>query len=325
VKVDLQTKLVILILGMSFLAQVFDIVDYYYQALVLSKYVVLARNTAFIISSLAKVYFILNKFDVVFFAIAIVMDFVFGGIFLLLIYYKQGNSIVKWSFCKVKAMLLLKDSWPLALSLFLISIYTKIDQVMVGRMLGVNQVGVYSVAVQLSEAWLFVPSILIITFNPFLLSVKKTNLQEYYKKLIQLYSFMCWIGIFVGFATIFFGEKIIYLLFGKEYIVAYKALIFNIWNGIAMSMAGARGIWMIGENLQRYRLYNNMMSVALNICLNYILIPKFGISGAAIATLFTQFCGTFVFGFLWKPMRQSNLSLFIAMNPIHFLRFLKSW
>jgi len=316
---DTVTKIAIFIVSAGFILQSIDVIDYFYQSQVLSKYVVIARNSAFILSSLLKVYFIVNKYSVLYFVLAGTIDLVFAGIFLTIIYKKTGGKILKWKFSKKIAIKLLKSSWPLALSSFLIAIYMKIDQVMIGNMLDAEQLGVYSVAVRLSEFWLFMPTIIISTFMPYFIKLREMDKQFYYQRLMQLYSFMFWMGIFVGTVTFIYGKVIITLLYGEAYSGAYSALVFNIWSGAAISQGFARGIWLIGEDLQKYRLYGNIIAVLLNVLLNIILIPKYGIAGAAIATLLTQSLGPWVFSFLWKPLRASTWAMIKSMNPKYLI------
>ena len=297
IETDSITKIIIFILSIGFILQSVDVIDYFYQSQVLSKYVVIARNSAFILSSLVKIYLILNEYSVVYFALAGIIDLALASLFLLLIYSQKGGQLLQWRFSKKIAIRLLKYSWPLALSTFLIAIYMRIDQVMIGNMLDTEQVGIYSVAVRLSEFWLFIPAIIISTFMPYFINLREVNNELYYCRLMQLYSFMFWMGIFVGIVTFVFGEDIIILFFGEAYAGAYSALVLNIWSGVAISQGLARSIWLIGEDLQKYRLYNNIIGVILNIVLNIVLIPKYGIVGAAIATLLTQSLGPWVFSF----------------------------
>lgn len=324
IETDSITKTIILILSIGFILQSIDVIDYFYQSQVLSKYVVIARNSAFGLSSLLKIYLILHEYSVVYFAIAGIIDLALAGLFLLLIYKKTGGQLLQWKFSSKIAIRLLTFSWPLALSSFLIAIYMKIDQVMIGNMLDTEQVGIYSVAVRLSEFWLFIPAIMISTLMPYFINLREVNNELYYYRLMQLYSFMFWMGIFVGIVTFVFGEDIIILLFGEAYVGAYSALVLNIWSGVAISQGLARGIWLIGEDLQKYRLYNNIIGVTLNIVLNIVLIPKYGIVGASIATLLTQSLGPWVFSFLWKPLRASTLAMIKSINPIYLINIRKT-
>jgi len=324
IEMDLLTRSIILILSIQFVFQSLDIIDYYYQAQVLSKYVVIARNTAFILSSGLKIFLIINNFPVIFFAAIISFDFLLAALFLVIIYKRKKQETLEWSYNKRIAKRLLLDSWPLAISMFLITIYTKIDQVMIGNLLDKEQVGIYSVAVKLTESWMFIPIIIINTLMPYFVSLREKDNRKYYERLTQLYSLMFWMGLIVGIAVLFFGEFAIKLLFGEIYIGSYNALVFNIWNGIFISQAIARGIWLINENLQKYRLYNNVIAVVLNISLNILLIPIFGITGAAITTLFTQGLGTWLIPFLWKPMRESNKAMIRSINPYYLFSAIRT-
>ena len=319
---DNVTKLVIFFLIFRMVFQSVDVIDYFFQAKVISKYTVIARSLAFLCSSLLNIYFILNEYSVVYFALSLFIDLLLSALFLLIIYQKNDYVIKQWRFSKKTAINLMKFAWPLALSVFLISIHTKIDQVMIGNMLDIEQVGIYSVAVKLSDAWLFFPGILVSTFMPYFISLREVDKKLYQYRLIQFYSLMFWIGVFVGLVVMLFGESIISLLFGEIYTDAYMALVFNIWNGIFISQAIARGIWMISENLQIYRLYSNIIVAVLNISINILLIPIYGIAGAAIATLITQFIGTWVISLFWKPLRQSTYDMIKSTNPIYLIKFI---
>jgi O-antigen/teichoic acid export membrane protein len=316
---DKLTKTLIYFISIGFIFQSLNVIDFFYQSKVLSKYVVVARNSAFIISIGIKIFLILYEYSVIYFVIASLIEICLSSIFLILIYKQTGEVITQWRFSKKIAKELLQYSWSLALSIFLISIHMKIDQIMIGNMLNSEQVGVYSVAVRLAEYWYFIPGILVSTLMPYFVKLRKENKKLYEFRLMQLYSLMFWMGVSVGIIVIFFGEYLIILLFGEAYAGAYKALIFNIWNGIFVSQAVARGIWLISEDLQRYRLYNNIIIVNLNIIINLILIPQIGIAGAAIATLLTQSIGTWVVSFLWKPLRNSTFMLIKSVNPIYLV------
>lgn len=320
VEMNVLTKIVVMVIAAGFIFQSLDVIDFYYQSQVLSKYVVIARNSAFILSSLLKVYFIVYEYSVVYFALSNIVDMFLISVFLITIYKKTGYEIKQWQFSKKIAVRLLKFSWPLAISVFLISIHMKIDQVMIGNMLNTKQVGIYSIAVRLSEFWYFIPAIIISTLMPYFVNLKEANQKLYNSRLMQLYSLMFWMGVSVGIFVMIFGEDVIRLLFGEAYTGAYSALVFNIWNGIFISQAIARGIWMISENLQKYRLYNNLIVVNINIVTNIILIPKIGITGAAIATLLTQALGTWVVSFLWKPLRASTWGMIKSANPMYLIR-----
>lgn len=317
---DPLSKTVILILSLTYLFQSFDVIDFYYQAKILSKYCVISRDISFILSLLIKIYLIKNDYTLIYFVYVNVTEVLLTSLLFISIYRFDKHLITQWKFDLLNAKVLMSYSWPLMLSGFLITIHTNIDQIMIEYYLDKTQVGIYAAALRLANCWLFIPSIIVSTLLPYYARLRIRNPNTYHIRLMALYSLMFWIGVIVSILTVFFGDYIILLLYGNAYSEAYSALVFNIWSGIFISQAVARGIWMISENLQWYRLYNNILAVFINVVGNFILIPKLGIYGAALATLLTQMLGTWLFPFLWKPLRKSNLELLCSINPIYMIK-----
>lgn len=322
IKSDSTTHIIVALITLGYIFQSYDVIDYFFQSKMLSKLVVIARTSGFILSSLLNIYFILNKSDVIYFGFTILINIILSSFFLILIYLNYGNKLKFSSFNIKYAKTLLSYSWPLMISTFFITIYSRIDQVMIDMFLNSKEVGIYSVAVKLSNYWLFIPGILVNTLMPYFVKLREENMSKYKLKMVQLFSVMFWMGLLVGLIILFWGKPLIVLLYGAEYATSHQALVYNIWSGIFISQAMARGIWLISENLQKYRLFNNIFAVSLNIIGNIILIPKFGIVGAAVATLITQGLGTWVFGFVWKPLRSSNLDIIKSVNPKYIISFI---
>lgn len=316
---NLLIQKVVLIIGAIYFFQVFDTINYFYQAKILSKYEVIAKDSAFIIVSFIKIYLIIYDYELVYFAYANLFDSFLATCFILLIYLTQGNNLKNWKFDFSIAKELLKYSWPLAATTLLVTIHMRVDQLMIDYYLDIEQLGIYSVAVRLSEFWYFIPSIISNTLMPYFVQLRERDNRAYFSRLMQLYSIMFWFGVSVGVFVIFLGQEMIIILFGEAYKNAYSALVLNIWSGIFVSQALARSIWMISENLQKYRLYNNIVAVNINIIGNMLLIPILGIGGAALSTLLTQLLGTWMFSFLWKPLRQSTFAMIKSINPLYLL------
>ena len=316
----LTVKWAIFLISIGFIFQSLDVIDFYYQALTLSKYVIIAKNISYILCNLLKIYFILKSYSVLYFAFVASFEIFLNSAFMVVVFKILGNRISFWRFDKKIAASVLKDSWPLALNMFLVSIHIRIDQTMVKYFLNLEQLGIFSVAVKISEYWYFIPAILIQTLMPYFVKLRQVNYSLYEERLLQLYSIMFWVGALVGIFTIIFGEKIIFILFGKEYIGAYQALVYNIWKGIFISQALARGIWIINENVQLYRLIVNGLAVITNIVLNLFLIPKMGISGAGLSSLLSIGVSTWIFSFFIAPLKKSTIAMIKAILPVYLFR-----
>ena len=312
---DVNLTLLVAIIGAGMLFNALDAYDLFYQSQLLSRHIVLARCTAFLLFALVRVALIMGEYPLMLFAVATTLEIGTGGILLAINHRRLYRGRSTWRFSATTMRSLLKDGWPLILSSVLIMIHTRIDQVMIGQMLGDVEVGIYSVAVRLSEAWLFVPLVIIQTVTPYLVRLRSTDVVRYHQRLMQLYSIMFWFGVAVGIAAVLLGQYLVIYLFGEPYRAAYIPLVLTIWTGIFISQTVARGVWMVGENLQGYRLINNLVAVPLNIALNWLLIPRFGVVGASAASVASIGLVSWVLPFIFTPLRASNWQMLCAINP----------
>ncbi len=304
----------VVILAIGILFNATDSIDIFYQAKVLSKYVVRARMYAFLVISLAKVGLIMGDFSVIWFAVAATVEIALAAALMAWVHHRRVG-MGRWDWRCGAEMRLLKDGWPLVASSLLIVIHTRIDQVMIGQMLDEAQVGLYSAAISISEAWLFLPGLIVQTLMPHFVHLRERDPEGYRQQLMQLYSAMFWIGAFAGIAAILFGKQFILLLFGESYAGSYGVLAFTIWAGIFAAQTVARGIWLISENLQVYRLFINLITVPVNVILNYLWIPEYGINGAAAASLVSIGLGSWLVPLFFSALRESNLDMIRSVNP----------
>lgn len=314
--------ILVLVTAAGILFNAIDAIDIFYQAKISSKFVVQARTIAFLIFAVVRVGMILGRLSVIWFAVAATLELAFAAGLIAWVYQIRESAFLRWRWHGATAWQLLKDGWPLIASSLLIVVHMRIDQVMIGQMLGELHVGLYSAAIRISEAWLFVPGLIVQTSMPYFVKLREQNSILYQQRLMQLYSAMFWTGVIAGIVTLLVGRNVIVLLFGESYTGAYGPLVLIIWTGIFNAQAVARGVWMISENLQLYRLFTNLVAVPLNVVLNILWIPRYGINGAAAASLVSIGVGTWIIPFIFRPMRKSNTDLVRSVNPKYL--FVKS-
>lgn len=311
---DEQVQLLVWIVALGMIFNVLEAFDIHYQSHTRSQSIVKARGAAFLLFSIARIVLILTGQPLLFFAILSSLEIGAGGALLAWLHRREFGSM-KWRFDIGWVRSLWRDGWPLVLSSALIVLHTRIDQVMLGQMLGPHEVGIYSAAIRLSESWLFVPVVLTQSVMPYLLKLSQDNSAFYQVRLMQLYSLLFWIGGGVGCIVLGIGNEIIALLFGAQFRDAYWSLVFLIWTGIFISHSLIRGIWLVQKNLQYYRLVTNLVAVPLNISLNYLLIPTHGAAGAALASLLSIGGSTWLLPLLFEKIRPSALQMLKAIHP----------
>ena len=187
---DAYTNVLVFIVASATIFQSFNVIDFYFQSKVLSKYVVIANIITLFFSSIVKIVLIVVEAPLIAFAWAVLFDSVVLALGFTYFYFQNHLSIKKWKFEKNAALSLLKDSWPLILSSIVVSIYMRIDQVMIKEMMDNVAVGQYAAAVRLSEAWYFIPMVVASSFFPAIINAKKQSEEIYSARMQRLYNLM---------------------------------------------------------------------------------------------------------------------------------------
>ena len=145
--------------------------------------------------------------------------------------------------------------------------------------------------------WYFIPMALASSVFPTIIASKKISNAVYYERLQKFFTIMVWIAIGMAVTVTMFNNMIIRLLYGVAYAESATVLSIHIWAGVFVALGVASGSWFIVEHLQKLAFYRTLFGGLVNICLNLFLIPKYGIEGAAVATVISQACATLFFDF----------------------------
>jgi len=300
---DLQTNILIIIIAFGTVFQAFNVIDLNFQAKVKSKYVVHAQFVQLIISSIVKIILVVNEAPLIWFASVYSLDVIVLAMGLVFAYLYNGDNIFSWKWSFETSKYLLHDSWPLILAGVVISVYMKIDQVMIKEMLGAKEVGLYAAAVKLSEAWYFIPMAIASSLFPAIINAKVYQKEVYYQRLQKLYDLMVWIAIAIALPTTFLSTLVVEFLYGKEYLGSSSVLIIHIWTAVFVFLGVASSKYLLAENFIKKTFYRTFIGALLNIIMNYYLIGIIGIQGAAISTLVSHFFAAYFYDILDKDLR----------------------
>lgn len=279
----------------------FEIIDFWFQSKLNSKYVSITKTIATIVVSIWKIYLLMTSKTLSYFAFSTTLQYIVISILLMYLYYKQDGKIMKVSIERAKY--LISESYHFILSGMMVVVYSQMDKIMIGNMIDKEQVGIYTAASNIPSMYSFIFLSIINSARPLILDFRKISYSKYLKSIKQLYSALIWIGIFIAI-TIFFTRNIMmYLLYGKEYMLGTTVLAISAWSDIFSILGTARGIWVVSENKGKYVKKYLFWGAVINIILNSIFIPKYGINGAAIATLITQITTCIIAPMFYKETR----------------------
>lgn len=319
---DRYTIFLILIIASGLFLHPFNVIDFYFKSQVLAKYAVTAMLCAFLFSSAFKLSLVAMRASLVWFAWASVMESLILSSSLVFLYRSQNHTPLKWQFRKSTAMNLLQNAWPVMLSGILIMVYLRIDQVMIKQMLNNESVGNYAAAASLSGACYFVSMAITLSLFPAVIRAKNMGPAYYHRKLQHLYDLMVWLSLAIALPVSIFAQELVVLFFGDAYSKAGPVLAIHIWATLFFSLMVASEKWLLAENLTKLLFYRTLVGAVGNVLLNLILIPAYGIIGAAISTVLAQFVVSYVYDLFHRSTLISFKMKSRAFLPIHLIRTL---
>lgn len=299
-----------------------DLIQYYFQAKLLSKYSSLASFGAYLAVSAYKIYLLATNKSIYWFAVSNALDYMIIAAVLLII-YKRINKGSRLSFSFTAAKRMFAKSKFYIVSSLMVAIFAQTDKIMLKMMINEEATGYYSAAVACAGITGFVFSAMINSFRPVIFESKNLDDKQFQSNMIRLYSLIIYISLAQCIVMTVFSKWIILLLYGEKYIPAISALRIAVWYTTFSYLGSVRNIWILAENKQHYLWIINLSGALANILLNYILIPILNINGAALASLLTQIFTNVIIGFLIKPIRPNNKLMLLALNPKGLFQDLK--
>lgn len=315
---DATTNLFIFIISAGLVFQSFEVIDFYFQSQVLAKIVSICKVIQIALSSIIKITLALIEAELIWFVLVTAFDALSLAVSYFIAYQLRKTSAFYKHFDLSIAKQLLKDSWPFIFTALIVSIYMKIDQLMIMEMFGAKSVGHYSVGVTLSTAWYFVPTIIANSLLPAMVSSRKNDINLFYVRLQNLFTLMIWVALTAALFVTFTSHYIIGLFYGEAYAPASDVLMIHIWGGLAVAFGIVWSKWILVENLQKYIVVFHLISMVVNILMNYFLIPVYGIVGAALATAVANIFAQ-IMGLLFYKRKMALKFLLNGFFPFYLL------
>lgn len=312
----------VLIAASVCIIQSVNIIDSYFQAQVKGKLVMQVQVLANVLSAFIKLGFILLNLQIIYFIYSLVIDALLIALGYIIVYKRSGNRISAWNVEKESAAYLLRNSWPLAFSAILVTIYMKIDQIMIESYLGSAQLGIYTTVVSLSESWYFIPVAIVTSVFPAIMNARNTDRVRYKKRLQDMYDLMIAMSLSIAIVMTFISDQIYQMIYPPDFWSGASVLKIHVWAGVFVFLGTASSQYLIAEGFTKLSLLRTTVGALINIGLNLVWIPKYGIAGAAYATLVAYAVATFFIVFVPKTRNQAVL-MFNSLFLISIIKKLK--
>lgn len=201
----------------------------------------------------------------------------------------------------------LKGALPFGLAAVFVTIYFRIDTVMLSKMVDINEVGYYNGAYNIVLVSMILSSPIVVSLFPTLSTVYSKSKEQANHIFKQGLIFSILIGLPLGIGTFLMADHVVRLAYGRDF--TSSAILLLIMSGTIplLFVTHFIGNSMGAVGFQKRVTWVAAINGLFNIILNLILIPHYGTKGAAVATLATEFLGMILLIFLLKGIYEKRI------------------
>lgn len=318
---DPVTVTVCAIYSIQLIFQAFEMLLYWYQAKLLSKYSSLATLGAYVVVSAYKIWLLATGKSVYWFALSQSLEYCLMGIAMLVFYKKLGGQKLSFSWTLAKDMFSRSKFYILASMMNVI--YNSTDHVMLTLMLGQAENGFYTAAVKCAGIAVFVFNAIRDSARSPVLQSKRESREKYEKNIVRTYSIFLYLSLAQAVGFMLLAKPIVWFLYGEAYIAAVPVLRVLGWMMLFSNLGMIRNIWILAEEKYDVLWRINLGGAIANVILNALMIPHWGAWGAAFASMLTQMFMNFILGFLMPSIRPNNRLMLKALHPKQIVEMIK--
>lgn len=308
-----NTVLVCFLYSLMLLFQAMEMIYYWFHAKMLAKYSAIAMLVAYIFIAAVQGVMVLLGAGVYLFALSHSLDFLLIFAILLFVYKKKNQKSISFSMARAKSLFSVSRYYIIAD--LMVVIFAQTDRIMLKFMMGNEAVGIYTAACTCAGMASFVFAAIIDSMRPGIFEGMKISQALFEKRLKQLYAIVIYFSLFVSLGITIFAPVIIYIFYGNQYYEAVEALRIVVWYTTFSYVGIIKNIWILAYNQQKYLVWINGVGALANVVLNAVLIPCWGVCGAAFASFATQFFTNVIVGFFIPAIRLNNWLMIQALNP----------
>ena len=281
---DTPGLLMVAIAGAALVFQPAEMVDVWLQSQNRSRLSIPYRLAAYTLIATYKVGLILSEAPLWAFAASAVIDAIFVAGALSVAYRLWPTpSVWRWHSALVRD--LLTECWPLMISAVSISVYMRIDQIMLRELAGQVQLGLYSAVMPISQGWHMVPMLLYASLLPRLSQLHAEYPERYRARLQSVYTTLTWGGICAAAITSICAPWLIATLLGPRFHDAVPVLQWHAVTNIFVFMGIAQNLSIVAEKMPKLIMLKTFVGVVVSLVANYMLIPQWGAVGSAWAAV----------------------------------------
>lgn len=290
--------------SLSLLVQSVELIQYWFQAKLLSKYVAVLTLIAYALTSIYQLLVLLTGKNLALYAVSKAIEYALIAVGLMIVYKRLNGRRLSVSISRCAS--LFRRSGFYMLSGLMVMLLGQTDRIMIVNMLGEKEMGLYSAAVVCANLTEFAFLAIIDSFRPVILSARQQDEKKYETQMARLYAIVVYLALLQSILVAVLAKPVVAILYGSAYEESVEILRLLVWYTAFSYIGSARMVWIYAEGRQRLLCGMNFLGAMVNIGLNGVMIPVLGGSGAALASLMTQAFTNFILDGLLPSMRANH-------------------
>jgi PST family polysaccharide transporter len=316
---DPLLPVLVAILSLRNLCQAFEIVRIVFECRMQVVWPVCVAQAAMVVSATTKVLLVLSGVSLGVLACAAVLESALTAAGLIGLYRAVAGHM-PWARIRIgQARSYFVEGWTLMLSALAVAVYVKIDQLMVWRLAGAEQAGVYAAAARLYEPWFFLPGTLLAAFYASLMASRSRGPLDYDRRLTQIFCLLAVVALSIALPTTCFAPWMVDLLFGRQFAEAAPVLMVLIWALVFVFHACVVQCVLVTDGRASAFMRRTACGTLLKVAFNSLWIPRYGALGAALATVvsyaYVGLIGNMLSPATW-PLLKSQLKCPLALASV---------
>ena len=319
---ETQTVIVCLLYSTCLLFEAVQILQYWFQEKLLSKYISLSMLAAYVLVTVYQLLILMSGRGILWFAVTDSLKHLFIAVFLVILYrrFRADALRVSWAVCKR----LLASGRYYMLSNMMITVFAQTDKIMLKQMMGDAATGYYAAAVNCTTLTTFVFNAILDSVRPGIFRSRREDHGDFESRVMQLFGVIAAVATLQCVCMTLFAPLIIRILYGVDYGPAVPLLQMVIWYTVFAYLGQVRDIWILAEEKYSILWKLNLFGALANVVLNLALIPVLGAAGAAVASLLSQFVANIGVCLLIPSIRPSAKLMVRGLHPQTWKTLLKT-
>lgn len=278
-----EAQVVGALVGLGVILRGNEALKYYFESKVRSKYIVGAETFGILFAGFGRIGFVMQGAGLIYFGLAQAMETLAALGMLFWFYCREPVKRLRVDPPLVRKMI--RCSWPLLLSSFSVSIMMRVDQVMIEYMQSMREVGIYSSAVRMAEPLRSIGFFLASSALPGLLALTGSRQKSGFLRVFRIgfFGLLC-LSLFIWILR----EWIVGLVLGEDYISGALVLGILVFS-LPVSFISMMSVRFFVFQKNYLSIFSRQATGAImNVVVNLYMIPRYGITGAAVSTLITS-------------------------------------